>query len=299
MAEPQIVNISELLQLERGESVGGQLAVLLSGSDGHFRQLANHPVRVNAYTYALVLRGSALLTVDGDEYQLQQNSLCALSPLHLAGFAQASPDFQCHFLVVEKNFVDRLPDVNIGRLVAFGMNVHRQPVFTITDDESRQLHEAMTDVGRQISRRQHLRHLKLVQNALERFYLEADDVLDRRLADAAADTPVRNELLRKFMSLAMDHYRDEHLVPFYAECLHITPQYLTRIVKTATGRTVSEFILEMLYSDARNLLTATDTSVAAIAEQLQFADLASFSKFFRRHSGFSPTAFRSRKTESC
>ncbi len=299
MQNVQIINIPELLRLKPGETYGGEVAVFIPDGCHPFTPLECGPVRVNAYSYALVLSGNATLSIDGTDHLVNASTLCALSPLHLTSFSDQTDDFQCAFLAVAKGFVDRLAEVDIGRLVAFGMNAYRQPVFSLTAEEKEQILGSFRDIGAQIPRSGHLRHLKLIQNALERFYLEADDVLSRYAIDPSADTPVRNSLLRKFMNLAISHYRQEHKVDFYADHLHITTQYLTRIVKTATGRTVSNFIYELLYCDARNLLSTTSTPIADIAEALHFADQASFSKFFARHSGIAPTAFRSKKVEGC
>ncbi len=299
MDNVQIINIPELLRLKSGETYGGEVAVFIPERNEPFIPLECGPVRVNAYSYAIVLAGSAMLSVDGTDYRIEESALCALSPLHLTNFHSQTADFRCAFLAVAKGFVDRLPDVDIGRLVAFGMNAYRQPVFHLSPEEKEQILDSVRDIGVQILRTEHLCHLKLVQNALERFYLEADDALGRRAADPSADTPIRNSLLRRFMSLAISHYRQEHKVDFYADQLHITTQYLTRIVKTATGRTVCNFVYELLYCDARNLLATTGMPIADIAEALHFADQASFSKFFMRHSGVTPTAFRGKKMENC
>lgn len=74
--------------------------------------------------------------------------------------------------------------------------------------------------------------------------------------------------------------------------MNITPQYLTSIIKAQTGRTVNNFICEMLYSEARNLLALSEFSIQQIATELHFSDQASFSKFFKRWAGISPLEFR-------
>lgn len=79
---------------------------------------------------------------------------------------------------------------------------------------------------------------------------------------------------------------------FYARQMNITPQYLTSILKAQTGRTVNNFICEMLYSEARNLLALSEFSIQQIATELHFSDQASFSKFFKRWASISPLEFR-------
>lgn len=77
----------------------------------------------------------------------------------------------------------------------------------------------------------------------------------------------------------MQNYRREHLVPFYADQLNITTQYLSSVIKSLTGRTPSQFIFERLYCEARALLDHPDLSIKEIAELLHFSDQSAFGKF--------------------
>ncbi|MBQ7986983.1 MAG: helix-turn-helix transcriptional regulator, partial [Bacteroidaceae bacterium] len=65
-----------------------------------------------------------------------------------------------------------------------------------------------------------------------------------------------------------------------------------RVVKQTTGRTVMDYVNQMLVMEASWLLRSTDESIAQIAARLHFADQASFSKFFLRYRGQSPGAYR-------
>ena len=93
----------------------------------------------------------------------------------------------------------------------------------------------------------------------------------------------------------MQHYRQEHLVSFYAQQLNITPQYLSLIIKRLTGRTPYQFIFERLFCESRALLEHPDLSIKEIAEQLHFSDQSAFGKFFKHRSGISPVDFRKKR----
>lgn len=95
-----------------------------------------------------------------------------------------------------------------------------------------------------------------------------------------------------FIELLAIHYREEHKVDFYAAQLNLSSHHLTQIVKLVTGQSVSDFIFEMLFSEARNLLTHSKLSVQEIATALNFSDQSAFGKFFKRKTGVSPVDFR-------
>ena len=106
-------------------------------------------------------------------------------------------------------------------------------------------------------------------------------------------TPQRvEEIFIGFIRLLPRHFAQHHDIPFYASALHITPVYLSRVVRQVTGRTVVDYINQMLLMEASFLLRTTTLTVAQIADRLHFADSASFSKFFSRLKGQSPRAFR-------
>ena len=88
------------------------------------------------------------------------------------------------------------------------------------------------------------------------------------------------------------HFARHHDIGFYASQLSISPVYLSRIVRQVAGRTVVDYINQMLLMEAAFLLRTTDLTVAQVADRLHFADSASFCKFFQRQKGTSPRRFR-------
>ena len=68
--------------------------------------------------------------------------------------------------------------------------------------------------------------------------------------------------------------------------------YLSRVVRQVSGRTVVDYINQMLLMEASFLLRTSDQSITQIAARLHFADTPSFSKFFSRMKGLSPRDYR-------
>lgn len=290
-----ILNIQEMLSNKIGWSYQGELAVFLSEKGRDFVIYDGKPVRVNAFSYMLVLSGKARLWIDAEEYDVFRNVLCMMSPLHQTCFSQVSEDYQCLFLCVNKRFVDRMASPDIQHHIARGMTRYRCPLIVVSEEERQLLEAGIFDIRNQLLRREHLYYLEMIQNALSRFYLETDHIWDRKVSDfpeMKGGNSRYNEILRKFISLLMMYFKTEHLVPFYADALHMTPQYLTLIVKKQTGKTVNDFIGEMLYSESRNLLAISGLSIQQIAAELNFADQSSFCKFFKKQAGVSPLEYR-------
>jgi AraC-like DNA-binding protein len=123
------------------------------------------------------------------------------------------------------------------------------------------------------------------------FLLDLQNAQNRAIVHR--QTPQRvEEIFIGFIRLLPDHFAEHHDIPFYASALHISPVYLSRVVRQVTGRTVIDYINQMLLMEASFLLRTSELSIAQIADRLHFADTPSFSKFFSRLNGMSPKEYR-------
>ncbi|MCB5910334.1 helix-turn-helix domain-containing protein [Streptomyces pinistramenti] len=78
----------------------------------------------------------------------------------------------------------------------------------------------------------------------------------------------------------------------YARALGYAPRTLSRATEAAAGVGAKEFIDRRVVLEAKRLLAHGDRSAARIADRLGFADATNFTKFFQRHAGTTPIAFR-------
>ena len=136
----------------------------------------------------------------------------------------------------------------------------------------------------------HRHKAAVLRSLLTLFLLELQDMTDQ--ASHRSLSEHTEQLFVSFIRLLPRHFVQHHDITFYADELHITTTYLSRIVRQATGRTVVDFINQLLLMEASWLLQSTPLSLAAIAERLHFADQPSFSKFFTRMKQASPKAYR-------
>ena len=64
------------------------------------------------------------------------------------------------------------------------------------------------------------------------------------------------------------------------------------LVRELTGRSFRDLVSEHRVAAAEDLLTSTDGTIAWIARQTGFQDVAYFCRFFKQKTGMTPTAFR-------
>lgn len=81
-------------------------------------------------------------------------------------------------------------------------------------------------------------------------------------------------------------------VQYISEALNLSPNYLSGMLKTLTGKSTQHHIHDTLIKKAKEKLSLTQLSVSEIAYELGFEHPQSFSKFFKTKAGISPMAFR-------
>lgn len=79
---------------------------------------------------------------------------------------------------------------------------------------------------------------------------------------------------------------------YYADKLKISPNHLNKSIKTVCGKTAIQLLNETRLEDAKNRLRNPDISIGEIATQLGFADIAYFSRFFKKAIGLTPRSYR-------
>ena len=101
-----------------------------------------------------------------------------------------------------------------------------------------------------------------------------------------------HQLTARFRQLLTRHVLSKRSVHEYADLLAVTPNHLNKCVKETTGKPASLLIADMLLLEAKVLLGQPDLSISEIAYRLSFDDLSYFARFFKKHTGLNPTAYR-------
>jgi AraC-like DNA-binding protein len=81
-------------------------------------------------------------------------------------------------------------------------------------------------------------------------------------------------------------------VQYVAEALHVSPGYLSGMLKVLTGQSTQQHIHDKLIAKAKEKLSTSDLSISEIAYELGFEHSQSFSKLFKTKTHQSPLEFR-------
>ncbi|MBV8325133.1 AraC family transcriptional regulator [Chryseobacterium sp.] len=132
-------------------------------------------------------------------------------------------------------------------------------------------------------------HFETLLNYSERFY-------ERQFITRKA---AHHQILDQLEEILSTYMNDENLmskglltVQQIADALHMSPNYLSRLLKMLTGQSTQQHIHGQLINKAKEMLSTTDLSVSEIAYELGFEYPQSLTKLFKNKTGISPLEFR-------
>lgn len=88
------------------------------------------------------------------------------------------------------------------------------------------------------------------------------------------------------------NYKQEIRLKTLSDIAGMTPAAFSRFFRTRTGKTVSDYMIDIRLGHAARLLVDTPTSVAEICYACGFNNISNFNRIFKKKKGCSPTAFR-------
>lgn len=100
------------------------------------------------------------------------------------------------------------------------------------------------------------------------------------------------EQIEAFRRAVDERFREHLPVTAYATQLGVTAGQLTRLCQEVLGMSGLDVVNARLVHEAQRELVYTGKSVKQVAAGLGFTDEAYFGRFFRRHTGMTPSAFR-------
>jgi AraC-like DNA-binding protein len=113
-----------------------------------------------------------------------------------------------------------------------------------------------------------------------------------RLKKACNETSTQDQRIPKLLELIEKNFIEQKSAAFYAKVLDLTPKRLNELTKQYLQKTVSSLIVDRNIIEAKRELFYSNVSIKNISEILGFNDTAHFVKFFKKHTSYTPTEFK-------
>lgn len=263
--------------------------------ESDFTFFGSCPYRIEGGALLFCHGGSAVATIDQYRGEVRADTMLLLLPGSVFLLADRSEDFRVTYCAFS---LDLFSEAAFRLDPAFFAALREQPIV--------RLHPRLVEgasiwfqmAGYTYRDRDNMFRNTIIRNRLQNVLLEAFDKMQRfgSRRQAVSETTTRQtELFHRFVSLVHENCAHEREVTFYADRLCISTRYLSTIVRSIAHTTAKEFIDRSVILEIKMLLQSTDLSVQEIAYRLHFPDQSYLGRFFKKHTGESPTEYRNTK----
>lgn len=251
--------------------------------------------------HILVSKGTLELDVNGTFQEMHDHSFLEIIDNSKIRIKKVNQDLQAWGLMVTFEFASE----SLKNLRPFPtshlLNLQYIPIWNISQREKHiielqleQLKDSLVEPNQHFGS-------ELIELYYRSFCLQVGNMMfskDCSLEDYRPYMSKKDFVTWGFLKLVSKNYKEKHNIDFYAESLFVSAKHLTRIIKEMTGKTPYSFICLELLHNAMVMLDDEKYSIAQIANELHFADQASFCKFFKKQKNISPMAYRRSKIVS-
>jgi AraC-like DNA-binding protein len=259
-------------------------------------QPLNHPCRFDGFMLLYCIKGSIRLNVNLKEFEISEGMLFMNLPGNIIRVNEIieTPieDVRYFCMAISREFSQGLK-MEVTKLFNEGVSMLENPGILLNDNE-KELTWKHVDLLRSLLEKDIPYKKDAILSTLSSlFYVLMGVWNDSHLNELYDAQSTRSKVIfDKFMKLVSEYHTQYRNVGFYADKLCLTPKYLSKLIKNATGRSAPEWIDSYVILEAKNLLKYSGTTIKEIVYKLNFPNQSVFYKFFKARTGMTPTEYR-------
>ena len=261
-------------------------------------RMLNYPVRFDGYILFFLKKGHFSLDINLNTYDIHENSLLVVVPGNIVKLSAYKEDHigdaELLFALVSREFLSSIR-FDFNKVFQDSIRVWKNPCITLQGEEL-DLAEDYFNLTRKILSSRQDNKREILGSLLTSFIYVALSLWTQRLASAppeeSASSARVNQVFERFLALVTEYHNEQRGVAFYADKLCLTPKYLSKLVKLSSGRSAPDWIDSYVILEAKNLLKYSDKPIKEIVYLLHFPNQSVFYKFFKAHTGQTPSEYR-------
>ena len=114
----------------------------------------------------------------------------------------------------------------------------------------------------------------------------------QRIASVGQGTKGRVRSYKQILDYIQANYAQDLDNRTLAEQFGYHPNYMSRLILERTGSSLHQYLLRIRIQNALYWLQNSDLPISEIAQQVGFKNVSYFSQYFKKCTGYSPSAFR-------
>lgn len=226
------------------------------------------------------------LKIDGKSKRFYKNEILFLTEFHKIEINRIGV---IQFIRFNRSFfciIDHDSEIGCKGVLFFGSS--NIPVIQIPKSDLRKF-ESFWKMFLLESEEQDSFQIEMIRTMLKRYVILCTRIYKDQNSLINED---ETSLIREFNFLVEQHFRDKNKVADYAALLNRSPKTLSNIFQKHSSKSPLQFIQNRKILESKRLLGYSDLQVQEIGYQVGYDDVQSFSRFFKKQTGFSPLSYR-------
>lgn len=255
----------------------------------------DHIQRLPYYTIVWIQNGTGQLQFETEKYSYKSNTLFASAPYQPFMFTSNNKtqgvviNFHPNFFCIHKHHTEIACDG-----VLFN-NIYQFPFAELITSEQESLSWMISEMEKDIQQH-NLATNEAILSYLKLFLINCSRIKKRNYPEISLPVAISKDtdsyIIKELKKQIEIHFKTMHSPKDYANLLHISPNALSKLVKSIYNKTLSSLIAERIIIEAKRELYLTNKSVEIIALELGYEDPFYFSRFFKKHTAISPSIYR-------
>lgn len=257
---------------------------------GNLVSFYHHPIRINNVSIAMVTAGEAEIIINLTKHSIKKGTELFLLPGTIIEIRYKSDDFLLQTISFSPAiFHEASIRININEMHAV---INISPYQHKLDDMDTFMIFA-SSIKRIYKESQHTYRKRIAVNYLQNYIFNLCYFAQKKLTNHPSfKFSNKDTIFRDFIILVKKNFKKHYTINYYAKELCISSRYLLRISQSVTGFSPKQIVDQILILETKMLLQSSTLSIQEIANDFHFPDQSTFGRFFRKHTGISPTAFR-------
>lgn len=254
-----------------------------------------YPIRMDGLCIALREKGTVRFSINLKEFEVGPNDLVICSPGDLMQSSSVQDGvYLSQVMMVSSHFLKEMY-ISLNSFMPFFASQKEHPVFHLADDEVKELTSYFMMIKSTVESKDYFR-VDITKRLLAAYLYKLGSILYRHRPELQAEAakPLKREeiLFKEFIRLVSEHHRKERRVDFYAEQLYLSPKHFSTVIKKVSGKTAGQWIDEYVVLEAKTLLKYSAMSIQEVAYYMNFPNPSFFGKYFKQHTGMSPSEYK-------
>lgn len=270
----------------------GAVVARMNLTDDIVAKELKYPCRINAFIAVICTRGEVEFSSHLSEHRLEKNMMF-VSTATILEF-HTCRDCELYMLAFDGNFVAE-QNIDLQLVVPMISSIHSDLTLRVSGNHISRIVKTFSEFYGEFGNRPVTRfsnmiigHIlcAIIYRICESISLNAPTKPMLGVKDRSA------EYFERLMKLLAENFRTERSVEFYAGKMSLTPKHLSRVIRNFTGKSVHQWIDNVVVLEIKNLLRYSDLSIQQISIELNFPNPSFMGQYFKRITGKTPGEFK-------